>query len=113
MLVNLKGHYKSCKQCPKSISRLNLLVDQVSCPHDLQFRRFTQKFTLPRMSLFMTSQLLRLMDWFKVKKIEYLKIGICFFPWNEKILKLCLRDYIFRSCYFLAEVTSKMVLKIH
>ena len=25
------------------------------------------------------------------------------FPWNKKILKLCPKDYILRSCYFVSK----------
>ena len=30
------------------------------------------------------------------------------FPWNERILKLCLKNHIFRSYQFLAELTFKV-----
>ena len=35
------------------------------------------------------------------------------FPQNKKVLKLCIKDYIYRSCYFFVEVTFQYNMLIH
>ena len=62
-----------------------------------------QKCTLTWVLILMTSQFSNLMQWFKMLKIKYLKRIKHDFPWNEKIVKLCYKVYIFRSYVFFSE----------
>ena len=46
---------------------LHLSIDQISCPNNVQFKRYIQKYTLPLLLMvIMTSQLLKLMGQFKI-----------------------------------------------
>ena len=76
-----------------------LLVDQLSWPNDLVFKRYILKCALPcaLILIIMTSEISQLVR----KKPEHLDNSVT-------ILILCLWDYIFRSYYhFLVEVTFK------
>ena len=80
-----------------------LLVGHVL--NQLWFKRYNQKCSRSHVSiLIMMWKLLKFMEWFKIKQNEYLN------NWTElfhdmKNLKLCLKDYIFRSYDFFPEAT--------
>ena len=76
-----------------------LSVGQVWWLHELWFKRYIQKCTLPRvLILIVTSQILWVMGWLKT-----------WISWERNIifLNLCLSWHILRSYRFLAEVTFK------
>ena len=78
----------------------------ISCkifPKD--FKRYWKMFfTLPAKT--MTWQLLKLMEWFEIKKRISQESNMNF-PRNKKILKLRLKDHINRGRHFLLNVTFK------
>ena len=67
---------------------------------------FKNLFSLCVLKLIMLSHLSKLMKW--LNRLKLISEGWNMtFTWNKKILKLCLKDYIFRSYQFLVEVTFK------
>ena len=74
-----------------------LLVCQVSAVcrlSDFRFKRYIQKCTLSgKLIYIMTSQLLQLMGWFKIK-IEYLKNGKCLFHEIKKSLNFVVKTIV-------------------
>ena len=55
------------------------------------------------------SQILKIMGWLKIRKLEFLENETQFFCKVKKILNLCLRWHILRSYCFVAEVTFNMI----
>ena len=82
--------------------------------------RYIQKCTPPSvLILIMASELLKLIEWFKISIYIYIYTYIYIyiyqeknmtFPWHAKIFKLGLKDYFFRSCHYLVEVTFSAML---
>ena len=86
---------------------LYLSIGQVWCwLNELWFKRYIKKCTLSHeLILIMTSQILLIVEWFKIQKLDYLENGLE--RHNNKILNLYLRRQFLRSC-FEAEVTFKL-----
>ena len=86
----------------------HISVGQVRWPNDSRFKIYTQKCFLSRVKmLIMTSQLSKLMEWFKIRTLNISRTEHKF-SMKWKIHKLWKRLYIFKSCHFLVEVTFKL-----
>ena len=82
----------------KYLPRLYLMVFHVSWQNDVQYKRYIQKCTLSSALISITTwQLLKLMEWFKIWKLNISKTKHDFSFKNYKILKLCLKNCIFRG----------------
>ena len=83
-------------------------VFPINIVHDYMYQltKFHDQIMIQKMNskLYLT-QLPKLMKWFEILKAEYLTNETYMtVQWNGKILKLCLKDYIFTIYHFLAEV---------
>ena len=89
---------------------ISVSYPRYSWPNDLWYRRYVKKYTLSHVLIIIMSQIMELMEWLKVKNIDYVENGAWLFYKRKKFFN-CTSETIFLKKYLHRENLWKEDMK--